>query len=59
MIVNESRIIAHNRAGWRCRLFGGSAENGITWIPDEGHVPNAFWRWMQRLAFGNKWERVK
>ena len=44
-------------SGWRCKLFGSDA-SGITWCPNEGEVPNAFWRVMQFLAFGNRWERI-
>jgi len=43
---------------WQCQLFG-MGSNGITLIPPKGKVPNWFWRWMQFLCFGNRWERRK
>lgn len=43
-------------SNWQCELFGGSS---ITWRPEEGKEPNWFWRWMQYLAFGNRWKKVK
>ena len=45
------------RSDWRCQLFGSGTE-GITYHPAEGDVPNWFWRKMQYLCFGHKWERV-
>jgi hypothetical protein len=41
---------------WCCYLFGGESENsGIAWRPPKGKEPNAFWRWMQYICFGNRW----
>ena len=40
-------------SGWECDLFG--MKNGLTYHPQEGHVPNFFWRWMQYIFFGNRW----
>ena len=41
------------QAGWSCQLFGcGTA---IVIRPNIGQVPNRFWRFMQWLAFGNRW----
>jgi hypothetical protein len=37
---------------WECELFGGSF---MRFRPRLGEHPNWFWRWMQYLAFGNKW----
>ena len=42
-------------SNWKCHLFG--AEN-FTFTPNEGEVPNWFWRKMQYLAFGNRWEKI-
>ena len=40
---------------WRCQLFGmGEA---LVLRPEEGNVPNRFWRVMQYLFFGNKWTK--
>lgn len=41
---------------WQCRMFG--MEYYIL-RPYKGDEPNWFWRTMQYLAFGNKWEKVK
>jgi hypothetical protein len=41
---------------WQCKVFGG---DGIVWTPLKGKHPNWFWRKMQYLCFGNKWEKVK
>lgn len=35
---------------WECHLFGG-----LVWHPLKGQEPNAFWRLMQYLCFGNRW----
>jgi len=40
---------------WQCFLFGTESGNGLTWRPLEGQEPNFFWRWIQYLAFGNRW----
>jgi hypothetical protein len=42
---------------WKCQLFGTTGDNGITWIPQKGRVPNWFWRTMQYICFGNKWTK--
>ena len=44
-------------SGWTCELFGMG--NTITVRPEEGKVPNWFWRKMQYLCFGNKWVKGK
>ena len=45
---------------WQCYLFGGKPDEiGIVWRPVEGAEPNWFWRWMQFLAFGNRWVKDK
>lgn len=44
------------QSDWQCHLFG---MEGYKLIPQEGDVPNRFWRWMQYLAFGNRWEKRK
>jgi hypothetical protein len=63
-ISHEKRVLELGRAielpvysDWNCYLFGSSPGNGITWRPVKGTEPNAFWRWMQRLCFGNRWVR--
>jgi len=43
-------------SGWKCELFG--VNGGVMLYPAKGNVPNWFWRWTQRICFGNKWSRV-
>lgn len=44
-------MITLERSSWQCHCAG------ITYIPPKGAEPNAFHRFMQRLAFGFRWER--
>jgi len=37
---------------WICYMFGGSY---YVYTPVKGEEPNAFWRFMQYICFGNKW----
>jgi hypothetical protein len=48
-------ITTPERSKWRCELFGMG--DSIVWHPPKGKEPNRFWRWMQYLAFGNRWRR--
>ena len=43
-------------SGWECELFG--CGKALVLRPPKGQIPNAFWRLMQRLAFGNRWLRI-
>ena len=52
-------VTAFELSGWECHLFGGAEGSGVSWIPAKGQVPNAFWRWMQFLFFGNRWRKVE
>ena len=55
MTTDELRFVSQRPVSkWRCYLFGGG-ESGLVWRPNEGDEPNWFWRWMQYLAFGNRW----
>ena len=54
----EYHFAIPKRSEWRCSLFG-QGDDGIVYQPLMGREPNWFHRWMQRLAFGFKWERVK
>jgi len=47
-------ISAPELSEWRCELFG-TGPHGMTLTPNKGNEPCWFWRWMQRLCFGNKW----
>lgn len=40
---------------WECLLFGSTEGHGISWTPVKGKEPNAFWRFMQYICFGNHW----
>lgn len=60
--MNEPKIISVNKectiqeieySEWRCELFGTGSSMTLT--PIKGTEPNWFWRWMQWLAFGNRW----
>lgn len=53
--TNSYSIYTPEQSGWKCELFGGNG--GFVWYPAKGQVPNAFWRLMQFLAFGNRWSR--
>jgi hypothetical protein len=38
-------------SGWECTLM-----DGLVLRPPKGKAPNRFWRLMQRLFFGFRWE---
>ena len=42
---------------WECYLFG--SVSGIRFKPRKGDYPNAFWRFMQYICFGNRWVKDK
>ena len=44
------------RSDWRCKLFGS---DDFIFIPLKDHHPNWFWRKMQFICFGNRWEKNK
>lgn len=39
---------------WSCYLFG-LGPRGLCFTPEKGKEPNAFWRLMQYICFGNEW----
>lgn len=57
---NKPNVVAVNcynfysTAKFQCKMFG--LEN---WILSSEVQPNWFWRKMQYLCFGNKWEEIK
>lgn len=57
MSNSDVRFKVPEPSGWVCYLFGSTSEHGIVYRPAKGNVPNFFWRWMQYLCFGNRWER--
>jgi hypothetical protein len=46
-------IVKPEPSEWVCRIT-----RDLTLHPNKGNEPNWFHRWMQRLAFGFKWERA-
>lgn len=46
-------IQAPKMSDWQARI------NGVTFRPFQYQEPNMFHRFMQRICFGIKWERVK
>jgi hypothetical protein len=57
MIEMYGKSIVVEQSEWHCKLFGGGG--GIDWRPAKGQEPNAFWRWMQYICFGNRWVKDK
>lgn len=43
---------------WQCFMWGSTNDNGLIWRPKKGDHPNWFWRRMQFLCFGNRWEKI-
>lgn len=39
---------------WRVEVM-----KDVYWMREEGEQPNAFHRFMQRIFFGFKWEKIK
>ncbi len=54
---NHYTIQRAEPSGWRCEMFGMG--QSMVLFPKRGNVPNAFWRWMQRICLGNKWSKVE
>lgn len=54
--TDPGQIITWSKPGdWRMTIT-----DGLQYIPDDKRrIPNRFHRFMQRLFFGFKWERVK
>ena len=47
-------------SNWTCYLFGGNAGfSPITWIPEEGKVPNAWVRFWMKVFFDCNWVKNK
>ena len=53
---NSLLFVPKPDSGWQCKMFG--MKGGVIWHPQEGQVPCRFWRKMQYLILGNKWEKV-
>ena len=50
---NELKLPEYSE--WVCAIFGGN--DGIYFRPTKGKHPNAFWRFMQYVCFGHRWEK--
>ena len=50
-------VRAENPGKWYCEVFG--LGDLVHYYPDKNHVPNAWWRFMQYVIFGNKWKRIR
>ena len=47
-------------SNWTCYLFGGNAGfSPITWVPEEGKVPNAWVRFWMKVFFDCNWVNNK
>ena len=58
--IPDDRVInPPKHSNWTCYMFGGSAGNGIAYVPLEGKVPNRFVRWMMRICFDCRWVEKK
>jgi hypothetical protein len=58
--IPDDRVInPPKHSNWTCYMFGGSAGNGIAYVPLEGRVPNRFVRWMMRICFDCRWVEKK
>lgn len=49
------QLITPKLSNWTCYLFGGSPGNGIQWTPNEGKVPNAWYRFWMKVFFDCTW----
>ena len=59
-LMTKFSLTIPKSSNWKCYLFGSSsAENGITYIPVEGNVPNRFVRWMMKACFACTWVYTK
>jgi len=44
------------QSNWTCYMFGGDAGfSPITWVPQEGRVPNAWVRFWMKVFFDCNW----
>lgn len=59
IVSSSPNLYIHNPklSNWTCYLFGGSPGNGIQWTPNEGKVPNAWYRFWMKVFFDCKWVR--
>jgi hypothetical protein len=48
------------QSNWTCYMFGGDAGfSPMTWVPQEGKVPNAWVRFWMKVFFDCKWVKNK
>jgi len=44
------------QSNWTCYMFGGDAGfSPMTWVPQEGKVPNVWVRFWMKVFFNSKW----
>jgi hypothetical protein len=56
--IEEKEVIVmveNTHYTWKCYLFGKES----AMVLSVKKPPNFFWRWMQYLCFGNRWEKIK
>ncbi len=45
---------------WKCYMFGSRPSNPyLAFVPQKGHEPNWFVRWMMRVCFDCLWVKEK
>ena len=58
-IDNQFTFYQPKYSNYTCYLFGGNAGfSPITWIPEEGKVPNAWVRFWMRIFLGCTWVKT-
>jgi hypothetical protein len=57
---NTYFITQPKQSNWTCYAFGGDAGfSPMTWVPQEGKVPNAWVRFWMKVFFDCKWVKNK
>lgn len=53
---NKNTFRFVEQSNWRMLFFG---HDGIVWTPEQGKVPNCWYRFWSRVFFNCKWEKIK
>ena len=57
---NTYTITQPKLSNWTCYAFGGDTSfSPMTWVPQEGRVPNAWVRFWMKVFFDCKWVKNK
>jgi hypothetical protein len=57
---NTYTITQPKLSNWTCYMFGGDAGfSPMTWVPQEGKVPNVWVRFWMKVFFDCKWVKNK